>query len=390
MVMSHPTASGAESPALRDALAAVLDGMPVPIEVPDAITASWHRSAASGLDPARLVVPEVSDVDLEGQLVQAAAPVLDQLAADVGTSEAAFVLAAPGGEVLDRRVSESSLMRELDHVLLTPGFAYPEESVGTNGIGTTLAQGSPGFVRGDEHFASALTGFACAAAPIRNPASGQVVGAIDLTTFAADANTLMLPFVRQAAREIEHRLVDLTGVAERIMLHRFLQERKRAKGPIVLMTSNRMVANAAASRLVGEADGTVLWEAAKRATNGGGHSSPATVELASGRVITVRTEELMDGGTPVGMLIRLGEVAESTASGRLCPRPDRAAFGWDALTATERSVVDLVAQGLTNKEAAERMLLSRHTVGFHLRSIFRKLDVASRVELTRLFVQRRH
>jgi hypothetical protein len=43
-----------------------------------------------------------------------------------------------------------------------------------------------------------------------------------------------------------------------------------------------------------------------------------------------------------------------------------------------------VAEGLTNRSVAERMYLSRHTVDFHLRQIFRKLDVSSRVGLTRV------
>jgi DNA-binding NarL/FixJ family response regulator len=46
-------------------------------------------------------------------------------------------------------------------------------------------------------------------------------------------------------------------------------------------------------------------------------------------------------------------------------------------------VIALVADGLTNREAGERLFLSHHTVGFHLRSIFCKLGVNSRVELTR-------
>ncbi|MFG2076200.1 helix-turn-helix transcriptional regulator [Nonomuraea maritima] len=59
----------------------------------------------------------------------------------------------------------------------------------------------------------------------------------------------------------------------------------------------------------------------------------------------------------------------------------RPAFGWDSLTDTEREVAGLIAQGLTNRQAAERMFLSPHTVSTHLRRIFAKLDIASRVEL---------
>jgi DNA-binding CsgD family transcriptional regulator len=57
---------------------------------------------------------------------------------------------------------------------------------------------------------------------------------------------------------------------------------------------------------------------------------------------------------------------------------DRPAFGWDSLTDTERRVTDLVAQGLSNRQVANRVFLSTHTVAFHLRHIFWKLGITSR------------
>jgi DNA-binding CsgD family transcriptional regulator len=69
-------------------------------------------------------------------------------------------------------------------------------------------------------------------------------------------------------------------------------------------------------------------------------------------------------------------------------RSDRPAWGWDSLTDSERQVAGLVAEGLTNRQVAEHMLLSRHTVDFHLRQVFRKLGITSRVELTRLVLER--
>jgi DNA-binding CsgD family transcriptional regulator len=61
-------------------------------------------------------------------------------------------------------------------------------------------------------------------------------------------------------------------------------------------------------------------------------------------------------------------------------------LGLASLTDTERAIADLVAQGLTNRQIAERVFVSRHTVDFHLRSIFRKVDVTSRIDLTRQIV----
>jgi len=64
-------------------------------------------------------------------------------------------------------------------------------------------------------------------------------------------------------------------------------------------------------------------------------------------------------------------------------RVARPTYGWTSLTETERRVALAVAEGLTNPEVGRRMFLSRHTIDFHLRLIFRKLAVHSRVELAR-------
>jgi DNA-binding CsgD family transcriptional regulator len=58
--------------------------------------------------------------------------------------------------------------------------------------------------------------------------------------------------------------------------------------------------------------------------------------------------------------------------------------GWLSLTGTECAVSELVSQGCTNQQVADQMFISVHTVAFHLRQIFRKLGISSRVELARI------
>ncbi|MFJ4870091.1 LuxR C-terminal-related transcriptional regulator [Streptomyces sp. NPDC088757] len=62
----------------------------------------------------------------------------------------------------------------------------------------------------------------------------------------------------------------------------------------------------------------------------------------------------------------------------------------DLLSPSEQTIMRLVAAGLTNHQIASRVNLSPHTVNFHLRKIFKKLGVSSRVELvgTRLHLLR--
>ncbi len=69
------------------------------------------------------------------------------------------------------------------------------------------------------------------------------------------------------------------------------------------------------------------------------------------------------------------------------PVATRRSCGWDALTTAELRVVRMVADGLTNRMIADRLSLSPHTVESHLRHSFHKLDIRSRVELTRIVVE---
>jgi DNA-binding CsgD family transcriptional regulator len=60
---------------------------------------------------------------------------------------------------------------------------------------------------------------------------------------------------------------------------------------------------------------------------------------------------------------------------------------WRGLTRSELGVVQLIAHGATNREAAERLFVSPHTVNTHLRHAFEKLGVRSRVQLARLYAR---
>ena len=361
---------------LRAALAGLVAGAAVPGYVPDQVEASWRRSLESGLTPNTIEVPFDADYDADGPLVHAARPVVDQLAVDVAGARVAVLLTDAQGRVLDRRVSEAGLRAHLDRTLLAPGYVYAEDLVGTNGMGTALAQRSPAAVEAEEHFADSLTTVACAGAPITDPRSGRTLGAVDLTSLAGEGSPLMLPFAARAARDIEQRMLDDSRVGERLVIQRFLQERRRAKGPVVFLTDRTMFTNAAADRIVHPEDEPLLRECGERLSS----TKSVHVVLSAGSELVVGSEPIVEGGVRVGAVLSL-----TPASGRRTL--DSATFGWESLTDTERSVMELVSQGLTNREAAERLFLSHHTVGFHLRSIYRKLDVNSRVDLTRLALE---
>jgi DNA-binding CsgD family transcriptional regulator len=286
--------------------------------------------------------------DGHGVLVHATRPVLDQLARDLTGTAIGVVLTDARGHMVVRRASG------------------PSSSVPT--------------VRSDG---------TSAVAPITDPRSGRALGTLVLTFRAADANRLMRPLAAlaaRAAREIEQRLVDESGLAERLALGRFLRERRGAKGPFVLVTGQRLIPNAAAARLIGPDDEPVLRQAADvlRA----GREGDVLTLVVGGGAAAVRAQRIPDDSSPSGTVLQLTPITRDSGGSR--HQRHRAPDGWESLTDTERSVAQFVAEGLTNREAAERLFLSRHTIDFHLRSIFRKVGASSRVQLTRMVVQTQH
>ncbi|HEX4256044.1 MAG TPA: AAA family ATPase [Streptosporangiaceae bacterium] len=78
-------------------------------------------------------------------------------------------------------------------------------------------------------------------------------------------------------------------------------------------------------------------------------------------------------------LRRAGKPARAAPPGLPAPTA-----GWDSLTAAERKVAELVSSGYTNRATASQLGLSPNTIGTHVRSIFSKLHIQSRVQLANL------
>lgn len=93
-----------------------------------------------------------------------------------------------------------------------------------------------------------------------------------------------------------------------------------------------------------------------------------------------QAEAAQDAARVRDRLKGLGERRSRTVS-------SRPTAGWDSLTVSELHIVRLVAGGATNKQVADQLFLSPHTVSTHLWHAFTKLGISSRVELTRLVLE---
>src|SRR5688572_4621648 len=111
----------------------------------------------------------------------------------------------------------------------------------------------------------------------------------------------------------------------------------------------------------------------------------ATV-VGTGRVVDVTVVVIVAPARTKSTTGSAQTVQPSTEAARTAaatPSP-AAPTGWDRLSDREMAVARLVGRAMTNQQIATRLCISPHTVNYHLRQIFQKLDLRSRVQLARL------
>ena len=286
-------------PGARDPLAEARDRFlaaePVDREVVrEPILASWWRSrewhvAANHLDLAYLGAP-----DLDTNLARAAEPVLRHLHEQLDGQPISIILTDATGLVLRRLTGDRDLERQLDTIMLIPGFSYAEDVVGTNGIGTALEAGGPTHVFGHEHYAERLEGMACAGVPLRDPVSGKTLGVIDLTCWRRDADPLMLSLVRSTADQLGQALTETSNGRDLRLLQEYTRACRHTGGIVLALGNDIVMLNDHARRnlspadqaaLISQATDTLAAEAVAAGTRGRWRSPGAvTVDLPSGAV----------------------------------------------------------------------------------------------------------
>ena len=97
--------------------------------------------------------------------------------------------------------------------------------------------------------------------------------------------------------------------------------------------------------------------------------------------LTAQGEDCWDAAWEQGEQLALADAIAYTRRGR-GRRAHGAASGWASLTNTERQAALLAASGKTNPQIAEQLFIARGTVKMHLSSVYRKLGVANRTELS--------
>jgi DNA-binding CsgD family transcriptional regulator len=360
--------------ALRHVLSRVQGGPFGREPVSDVVRESWRAAAAAGLKPDEIHPPFDADVDEDNKLHWAAAPAMTAVSADLPDMRSALLLTDHRVHVTERWTRTARTALQMDAVGAAPGFFCDEAIIGTNSIGMAARTRGSALVRGFEHYADAFTHITCASRAVLDPVTGRVMGVVNMTVADPTPWQLMTALVGRVVHETQQRLLDEAGSRSIALYHAFLQARRQTKGPMAAVDANSLYVNAAGSQYVASTDREALWSLAQQSV----HRDAVTPDMRlTVGTATATCEPVFDGSQVVGAIVRFSAFAPTSVTVDVHT-------GWARLTDTERAVAELVAAGYTNREAATRLFISPHTVDYHLRHIFRKLDIDSRTQLARI------
>lgn len=191
---------------------ATMAGGKGPARPREVIGDSWRRLQTLGIDPEqKSISPSLVDIsDLElSRRDSGLFDVLDDLARGlesvVQDGNNILVVADRHGRVLWRSGSTSVLDRA-DGLGFVEGASWAEDSVGTNAIGTALVSRRAVQIFSAEHYVRSHHPWTCAGAPIKDPRTGHVLGALDVSGPANTVHPTTLALVDAIARLAESQL----------------------------------------------------------------------------------------------------------------------------------------------------------------------------------------
>jgi len=292
----------------------------------------------------------------------------------------ALLFTAADGVVVDVR-GEPGRIQQFKYWGIWQGGVWAESVEGTNGIGTCIAEKAPVTVHCSQHFRARHATLSCCGAPVFDP-NQNLVAVVDVSSFepgiSEHSHALAFALTVEAARSIEERL--FRHVHRRAWILSAIAPTRSLPILLAVESDERVVGADRHARAALDIDdqqlaaGLSLWRFFYR--------SPTLFASKSSDGFAKLTRL----GDPVPWhVVFTPPLSPRAAALELRPRVRRsrdipAAGGSPALTVRERSVLELVAQGQSNKEIARNLGISPETVKTHLENVYGKFSVQRRAQ----------
>ena len=208
---------GRPSPALTRRLRAaherLVTGTPIPADaaVRSVVRDSWRRSMSCGVDPDGGTPPvELLDDDLlayrEAHPLATVMPVIRRLLVQDAEADRMIVAVTDSRGRMLWVEGDARLRSQAAGMNFVEGARWAEEVAGTNAPGTALAVDHAVQIYGSEHYRRPVQPWSCSAAPVHDPVTGAVLGAIDVTGGDHVASPHVLTLVRATVAAVESEL----------------------------------------------------------------------------------------------------------------------------------------------------------------------------------------
>jgi transcriptional regulator of acetoin/glycerol metabolism len=239
---------GVHARALRRVHDAVLGGSSPHVPPRPLVARSWSRVMLLGLDPSRANARDpLGRAEVERR--RRGSPlslVIDDIRSVLGSvadaSRFITVVTDLDGVILWREGSARVLV-QADALGFSEGATWTEDHVGTNAIGTALAEAAPVQLFSAEHFEEGQIPWYCTAAPLHDPRTGALLGVVDVSGPALTLHPAITALVETAAklaeaqlwRRHQERLERLRRSAEHVLA--------TTAGPLLLVDEHGWVAH---------------------------------------------------------------------------------------------------------------------------------------------------
>jgi sigma-54 dependent transcriptional regulator, acetoin dehydrogenase operon transcriptional activator AcoR len=194
------------------------------------VVASWRRSQSHGIPVERNEAPLAPEAELtqrrsaHAALLEAAQPALNQARLFLVEANSMIILTDSSGLVLETAGDPRTI--DFGQVIhLEQGGRWKEADIGTNAIGTAIAESRPVQIHGLEHFCSEVKRWTCAATPIWHPTDGELLGVVDISGPMRTFNPQSLAFAVALGRQIEGTLAQSIEYDHERLLRYFMMKR---------------------------------------------------------------------------------------------------------------------------------------------------------------------
>ncbi len=168
------------------------------------VARSWARSADAGVDPVEHLAPILMD---EAEIAERwsrhplypVLPMLRDLLSGATTESAHMLVISDARGVLMWIEGHHKVIEATDSMHFVCGADWSEGGAGTNALGTAIAVDHPVQIFSAEHFNRIVHPWQCSGAPIHDPATGEILGVVDLTGHLRTAHPHTLSLVTAAA-----------------------------------------------------------------------------------------------------------------------------------------------------------------------------------------------